>query len=90
VRNLQSQIERNDKRASAGNAGAIAFASIPQVIETGTSGVGAGTGCYRGECGLAIGASYRTKDGKWILKGGATVDTRGGAGVGAGALFTWK
>lgn len=90
TQSLREQIQSTDKRASAGTAAAIGFASIPQTVEPGSSGIGAGAGCYRSECGLAIGISHRTQGGDWHIKGAVTVDSRGGAGLGVGALRTWR
>ena len=87
---LSERIEANDKRASAGTAAAIGIASIPQAVDVDSAVVGAGAGYYRGESGLAVGMSWRNKAGDWISKAAVTVDSRGSAGLGVGAAFSWR
>ena len=87
---LSQRIDDVDRNASAGTATAIGIASIPQAVDRDSKVVGAGAGYYRGESGLAVGMSWRSKDGDWISKAAVTVDTRGAAGVGAGVAYQWK
>jgi autotransporter adhesin len=87
---LGERIEANDKRASAGIASVLGVASIPQTVDPDSVSIGAGAGYYRGETGVALGASWRNKAGDWIGKAAVTVDSRGSAGVGVGAAFSWK
>lgn len=87
TQSLREQIDRNSKQASAGTAGALAAASIPQSPEAGKAVIGAGAGAYRSAAAMALGVSYRSTDGKTTSKLFGTVDSQGGAGFGIGAAI---
>lgn len=78
---------KND--ADAATAAAMAVAAIPQTIERGKGVFGIGTGTWKGESAIAMGASMATNNGKFIFKIGGTYDTRGdfGGSAGAGIVF---
>jgi autotransporter adhesin len=85
---MQQQIDRNDKRAKAGISSAAALAMLPQASDPNTNVITAGAASYGGEAGLALGMSNRNAAGDRVIKGGLSVDTRGGVAVGIGAA--WK
>lgn len=87
---LRDEVRAIGRNAYAGSAGAIAIGSIPQAPDPGTKIIGVGAGYYRGEAALAAGMSWRSDSGKWITKASASVDTRGGVGLGVGAAYVWK
>ncbi|CAM5212825.1 hypothetical protein OURE66S_03939 [Oligella ureolytica] len=94
--NLQNQInqnrhdiKRNNDRANAGIAAAMATAGLPQAYLPGKSMVAVAGGVWRGESGMAIGVSTVSENGKWILKGSANTSGRGGAGGTIGAGYQW-
>ena len=87
---MQGQIDRNEKQANAGTAGALAAASIPQSPESGKAVLGLGGGVYRGASAAALGISYRSTNGRTTTKGFVTVDNQGGAGLGIGAAFQFE
>lgn len=89
LQDANNRIETVKHRAYAGVAGAMATASIPQAPDAGTKIVGAGLATFRGEAALAVGMSYRSKNGKMITKAAFSVDGRGGAGASVGAAFLW-
>ncbi len=89
LRQLEHKIDKNQDRANAGIAGAIAQGTIPQVTRPSAFGLGVGTGYYGGQSALAVGASAMTDGGNWIFKGNVSVNSKGRVGAGAGALFQW-
>lgn len=78
---------RND--AFAGVAGAMAFAGLPQTMDPSKSMVAGAVSHYRGETAFAMGVSSAFNDGAGIVKFGGSIDTRGHAGVTAGAGFSF-
>ena len=89
LQQLEDKIDKNQDRANAGIAGAIAQGTIPQVTRPSAFGLGVGTGYYGGQSALAVGASAMTDGGNWIFKGNFSVNTKGRVGAGAGALYQW-
>jgi autotransporter adhesin len=86
---LSGDLRKNAKRASAGTAGAIAMANLPQAYLPGKSMVSVGVGGFDGEAGLALGVSKLSDNARWVVKFSATGNSRGKFGVGAGAGFHW-
>jgi trimeric autotransporter adhesin len=82
---LATAIDRVDRNANAATASAMAVAAIPQSFERGKGMIGIGTGTWDGESAFALGGSMATADGRFVLKIGGTVNTRGKAGGSAGA-----
>ena len=72
---LNDKIEQNRQHASAGIAGVAAMANIPQVSQNATFSVGAGTGSYDGEQGLAVGFSGRI-NGTIVTKASVSATTQ--------------
>lgn len=86
---VRGDIIRNDRRASAGIAAAIATAGIPQAYLPGKSMFGMAVGTWRGEAGIALGLSRISDNGRWIIKGTATGSSRGDYGGSVGVGFQW-
>ena len=85
----RDDIHRNNNRANAGVAAAMAAAGLPQAYLPGKSMVAIAGGVWRGESGMAIGVSTVSANGKWVLKGSANTSGRGGAGGTIGAGYQW-
>jgi autotransporter adhesin len=86
---LNQRINVVAKDASAGTAGAMAMASMPQASIPGKSMVSAGVAAYDGQAAIAIGVSKLSDTGRWIAKFSGTANSRGKVGVGAGVGFHW-
>lgn len=78
---------KRDYKAAAAHA--IAHANIPQAFEPGQGLIGAGVGYYGREAAVAVGGSYATKGGRFIIKGATGFDTRKkfSAGLAVGITF---
>lgn len=76
--------------ANAGVAGAMAFSGIPQVMEVGKSMLGGAVAHYRGQTAFALAFSSALGDeGKYVVKAGASMDSRGSLGMTAGGGFSF-
>ena len=86
---LRKTIHDVDKDLRAGVAMAMAVAGLPQAYMPGKSILGVSAGTYHGQGGFAVGLSHATENRAWVIKGAATVDTRGNFGgtIGAGYQF---
>ncbi|MEJ8846698.1 beta strand repeat-containing protein [Variovorax rhizosphaerae] len=89
VSQVQANLDRATKDASAGTAGAMAMANLPQSILPGKSMMSAGVGAFDGQAAVAVGISKLSDNSRWIVKLSGTVNTRGKAGIAAGAGFQW-
>ena len=78
----------NDVRRDsyAGTAGAAALANLPQPMDSGRSMLSGGVGHHRGETAFAIGFSSALGE-DFVVKAGASIDSRGSGTFGAGAGF---
>nr|WP_256099051.1 YadA-like family protein [Variovorax sp. SG517] len=86
---LRGDIRATAKDASAGTAGAMAMAGMPQAYIPGKSMLAAGVAGYDGQAALAIGISKLSDNGRWIVKFSGSANSRGKVGVSAGAGFHW-
>ncbi len=84
-----SRIDAVDRNASAGTASAMAMAGMPQAFTPGKSMFAFGAGAYRGQSAFAVGVSTMTGNGKWVIKGSLSGDSRGNVGGAVGAGFQW-
>jgi autotransporter adhesin len=89
-RGLHRQIEELDDELSAGIAGAMAMAALPQPHAPGASMTSVGAGSFRGESSIAVGISTLSKDGKWTTKLQGSSDTQGEVGVAVGVGYQWE
>ncbi|WP_280815316.1 YadA family autotransporter adhesin [Variovorax sp. TBS-050B] len=86
---LRDEIKSNAKDASAGTAGAMAMAGMPQAHIPGKSMLAVAAAGYDGQAALAIGVSKLSESGRWIVKFSGSANSRGKVGVSAGAGFHW-
>ncbi|WP_447750342.1 YadA-like family protein [Pseudomonas nicosulfuronedens] len=86
---LKHDLKKQDDTLSAGIAGALAAASLPQPYVPGASMASVGTGNYRGQSALAIGVSRISDNGKWVTKLSGSTDTQGEFGVSVGVGYQW-
>jgi hypothetical protein len=89
ISQLNGDLRKVGKEASAGTASAMAMANLPQAYLPGKSMVSVGVGGFDGEAGVALGVSKLSDNGRWVVKFSASGNTRGKFGVGAGAGFHW-
>ncbi|MCQ9328420.1 YadA-like family protein [Pelistega suis] len=89
VDNLDGKINRVNKEARAGIAGAVATASLPQVYIHGKSMVSAATGHYKNENAIAVGYSRASDNGKLVFKLNSSANTRGDFTIGTGIGYQW-
>ena len=89
VNNLRHDINRLDKRLSAGVAAAMATASLPQAYLPGKHMMSMAGGTWRGESGMAIGFSGITDNGKWVYKLSGNSTSRGDYGGAVGVGYQW-
>ncbi|MCY1442032.1 Autotransporter adhesin UpaG [compost metagenome] len=86
---LRKDMHKLDDELSAGIAGAMAMAALPQPHSLGASMTSVGAGNFRGESTVAVGVSTLSKDGKWVTKLQGSTDTRGEVGVSVGVGYQW-
>ncbi|KVL33273.1 transporter [Burkholderia territorii] len=68
------------KNSYAGIAAAMAMPNLTP-SQPGKTVVAAGAANYKGGSAVAAGATYRTRDGKWLMNGAVSVTSTGDAGV---------
>ena len=90
VGNIYNDMNNMNKELRGGIASAFASSAIPQATDPGESRVGVGTGYFRGQSALAVGASVRSDNGRWISKGFINTSTKGGLGAGVGISYGWR
>ncbi len=86
---LKRDLQKQDDTLSAGIAGAMAMASLPQPYSAGASMTALGVSNYRGQSALAFGASRVSDNGRWVTKLQGSTNTQGDFGVGAGVGYQW-
>lgn len=86
---LNYDLKELNEHANAGTAAAMATAGLPQVIESDGRMMAGAIGHYRGETSFALGFSTSSNDGRAVAKVSGTVNTRGYAGISAGAGFAF-
>ena len=86
---LSFDLGRVNRDLSAGVAGALAMAGMPQPYEEGKSMFSLGAGTFQGQSAIAMGVSRIMSDGHTIIKLGATYNSRKrvGANIGVGYQF---
>ncbi|WP_371234691.1 YadA-like family protein [Pseudomonas sp. QE6] len=89
VNGLRHDLNEMDDQLSAGIAGAMAMASLPQPYSPGASMAAAGVGNYRGQSSLAVGVSRISDNGKWVTKLQGSADSQGEVGVSVGVGYQW-
>ena len=89
VRQMNNAVHSARQDAMGGAAAAMAVAGLPVSSAPGKTFMAISGSTYGGEQGTAIGASYMSKDGKWIVKGAVNTSTRGEVGAVVGGGFYW-
>ncbi len=84
IAGLTFDLRRVGRQADAGSAAALAAAGMPQAYEAGKAMLAVGTGTYGGQSAVSVGFSKATDDGRFVLKAGATYNSRGRVGANAG------
>ncbi|WP_423395850.1 ESPR-type extended signal peptide-containing protein [Burkholderia sp. LMG 21824] len=80
INGMQGQINDVAKNAYAGVAAAMAMPNLTPSQPGKTVGA-AGAANYKSGSAIAAGATYRTRDGKWLMNGAVSVTSTGDAGV---------
>ncbi|WP_314143748.1 YadA-like family protein [Buttiauxella noackiae] len=86
---LKNIVDDNKDKLSAGIAGAMAMASLPQPYQPGASMVSMGGGTYQGEAAVALGVSTISDNGKWVTKLSGTSTSQGDLGAAVGVGYQW-
>ncbi|NMY86684.1 hypothetical protein HBR93_21500, partial [Pseudomonas sp. WS 5411] len=86
---LKNDLKNQDDTLSAGIAGAMAMATLPQPYSAGKSMTSLAAANYRGQSAISFGFSRVSDDGKWVTKLQANTNTKGDAGVAAGIGYQW-
>ncbi len=89
IGNLRSQINRVERDANAGIAGAMAMASLPQSVIPGKGMIAGGVANYEGQSAVAIGVSKFSDNGRWVMNLNGSANTRGNVGGGVGFGMHW-
>ena len=84
---VRFDMSKMNKDNNAGIASAMAMGSIPQAFEPGQGIIGGGVSTWNGQQGFAIGFSKASDNGRVIVKGSGTINTRGDAGAALGVGF---
>lgn len=86
---LKNDLHEQDDILSAGIAGAMAMASLPQPYAPGASMTAAGLSSYRGQSALAIGVSRISDSGRWVTKLQGNTNSQGDLGLSVGIGYQW-
>ncbi|OLF54800.1 hypothetical protein BTN82_07270 [Pseudomonas chlororaphis] len=86
---LRHDLKKQDDTLSAGIAGAMAMASLPQPYTAGASMTTVGVSNYRGQSAVAFGVSHISDNGRWVSKLQGSSDTQGQVGVALGVGYQW-
>ena len=89
VQQMNNAVHSARQDAMGGVAAAMAIAGLPQSSLPGKTFMAISGSTYGNEYGTAIGASYMTKDGKWVVKGAVNTSSRGEVGAVVGGGFYW-
>ena len=89
VQQMNNAVYSARQDAMGGVAAAMAVAGLPQSSMPGKTFMALSGSTFGGEQGMAVGASYMSKDGKWVVKGAVNTSTRGEVGAVVGGGFYW-
>ncbi len=89
VNNVNSQLNKMDKRRKAGHASGLAVAGLMQAYREGQSAVTAGVGQYQNQSAVAVGYSRIADSGKYGVKAAFTANTQGEVGGTLSAGYFW-
>ncbi|PWK29732.1 YadA family autotransporter adhesin, partial [Pseudomonas sp. OV226] len=88
-RALHKDIKQLDDDLSAGIAGAMAMAALPQPYAPGASMTSGALSTYRGQSSMALGVSRISDNGHWVAKLQATANTQRDVGASVGVGYQW-
>ncbi|QLA67173.1 YadA-like family protein [Enterobacter pasteurii] len=86
---LKNMVEKQGRKMSAGVAGAMAMAGLPQPYSPGASMVAMGGGTFQGESAVALGVSVISDNGRWVTKLSGSSSSQGDYGVNVGVGYQW-
>jgi autotransporter adhesin len=86
---LKDDIKKQDDILSAGIAGAMAMASMPQSSSPGASMTTVAASTYRGQASVAFGVSHLSGNGRWLTKLQGSTDSQRQVGVAVGVGYQW-
>ena len=86
---LRRDLKKQDDTLSAGIAGAMAMASLPQPYSAGASMTSLAAANYRGQSAISFGFSRVSDNGRWVTKLQANTNTKGDSGIAAGVGYQW-
>jgi autotransporter adhesin len=86
---LKNLVDDNKDKLSAGIAGAMAMASLPQPYSPGASMVSMGGGTYQDQSSVALGVSTISDNGKWVTKLSGMTNSQGDMGASVGVGYQW-
>jgi len=84
---LSGDLDKQKKVLSAGIAGAMAMASLPQPYEPGANMMALGGASFHGESAISLGASHLSDNGRWVTKAQINTNTQHNVGWGVGVGF---
>ncbi|MNI87030.1 hypothetical protein D3C73_1441820 [compost metagenome] len=82
-------MDDNNDKLSAGIAGAMAMASLPQRYAPGASMVSMGGGTYQDQSSVALGVSTISENGRWVTKMSGSSNSQGEMGAAVGVGYQW-
>ncbi|SDG98392.1 Head domain of trimeric autotransporter adhesin [Paraburkholderia steynii] len=77
---MQNTVDQVAKNSYAGVAAAMAMPNMTP-SQPGNTVVAAGAGSYKSGAALGVGATYRSRNSKWLVNGAVSVTSTGDAGV---------
>ncbi|KQN61917.1 hypothetical protein ASE99_21870 [Serratia sp. Leaf51] len=86
---LKNLVDDNNDKLSAGIAGAMAMASLPQPYAPGASMVSMGGGTYQDQSSVALGVSTISENGRWVTKMSGSSNSQGEMGAAVGVGYQW-
>ncbi|MFZ7217958.1 YadA family autotransporter adhesin [Avibacterium avium] len=89
VNKVASDMKHMDKKLRAGIAGAAALGVLAQPTRPGKSMVSVGGTTYRDESAVALGVSRVSDNEKWVIKIGASANTRNNYIAGGSVGYQW-
>ncbi|WMY73538.1 YadA-like family protein [Buttiauxella selenatireducens] len=86
---LKNMVDDQDDKLSAGIAGAMAMAGLPQAYQPGASMVAMAGSTYQDQSAVALGVSVISDNGKWVTKLSGSTNTQGDLGGAVGVGYQW-
>lgn len=86
---LKNMVDDQGDKLSAGIAGAMAMAGLPQAYQPGASMVAMSGSTYQSQSAVALGVSMISDNGKWVTKLSGSSNTQGDLGGAVGVGYQW-